>query len=174
MRHAFVEGNRHGTTTADFPAHATGNFGAPLHDLFLHDLTRATVKSDRNDYRLLGARCALGHQRFDPALFAEAGLQRHRAGTLDLPHLLETTQTLGEQQLVKQLWPLLTALASGLAAESKRPPALAGMFRQLSGWVVEIPERVELPDGIRHLAVARGSSKAHEAARTLVEAVEQA
>ena len=174
VRNAFVEGSRHGTTTADFPAHATGSFGAPLHDLFLHDLTRATVNPDRIDDRLLGARCALGHQRFDPALFAEVGLQRHRAGTLDLPHLLETTQALGEQQLVKQLWPLLTALASGLAAEPKRPPALAGMFRQLSGWVVEIPERVELPDGIRHLADARGSSKAHEAARTLVEAVEQA
>ena len=177
VRNAFVEGSRHGTTTANFPAHATGKFGAPLHDLFLHDLTRATAKTDRNsrnDDRLLGARCALGHQRFDPVLFAEAGLQRHRAGTLDLPHLLETTQALGEQQLVKQLWPLLTALASGLAAESKRPPALAGLFRQLSGWVVEIPERVELPDGIRHLAQARGSSKAHEAARTLVEAVEQA
>jgi hypothetical protein len=174
IRNAFAEGSRHGTTTANFPAHATGNFGAPLHDLFLHDLTRATAKTDRNHDRLLGARCALGHQRFDPALFAEAGLRRHRAGTLDLPHLLETTQTLGEQKLVKQLWPLLTALASGLAAEPKRPPALAGLFRQLSGWVVEIPERVELPDGIRHLAVARGSSKAHETARTLVEALEQA
>jgi hypothetical protein len=174
VKTAFVEGSSHGTTTADFPAHATGTFGAPLHDLFLHDLTRATGKADRNSDRLLGARCALGHQRFDPALFAEVGLQRHRAGTLDLPHLLESTQTLGEQQLVKQLWPLLTALASGLAAEPKRPPALAGLFRQLSGWVVEIPERVELPDGIRHLAVARGSSKAHEAARALVEAAEQA
>lgn len=174
VRRAFVDGSRQRTTTANFPAHATGSFGAPLHDLFLHDLTRATVNTDRNDDRLLGARCALGHQRFDPALFAEAGLQRHRAGTLGLPHLLETTQALGEQQLVKQLWPLLTALASSLAAEPKRPPALAGMFRQLSGWVVEIPERVELPDGIRHLAAARGSSKAHEAARTLVAAVEQA
>ncbi len=173
VRNAFVEGSRHGTTTADFPAHASGSFGAPLHDLFLHDLSRATVKSYLKD-QLLGARCALGHQRFDPALFAEVGRQRHRAGTLGLPHLLETTQALGEQQLVKQLWPLLTALASALAAEPRRPPALAGMFRQLSGWVVEIPERVELPDGIRHLAAARGSSKAHEAARTLVEAVEQA
>ena len=139
VRNAFVEGSRHGTTTACFPAHATGTFGAPLHDLFLHDLSRATVKGDRNDDRLLGAHCALGHQRFDPALIAEVGLQRHRAGTLDLPHLLETTQALGEQQLVKQLWPLLTALASGLAAEPKRPPALAGLFRQLSGWVVGIP-----------------------------------
>lgn len=174
VRNAFVEGSRHATATAEFPAHATGIFGAPLHDLFLHDLTGATVKGDRNDDRFLGARCALGHQRFDPALIAEVGLQRHRSGTLDLPRLLESTQALGEQQLVKQLWPLLTALASGLAAEPKRPPALGGMFRQLSGWVVEIPERVELPDGIRHLADARGSSKAHEAARTLVEAVEQA
>ncbi|WP_141014319.1 hypothetical protein [Nocardioides sambongensis] len=174
VRKAFVQGSRQGTTTADFPAHATGSFGVPLHDLFLHDLTRATVGADRNADRLLGARCALGHQRFDAALFAEAGLQRHRAGTLDLPHLLETTQALGEQRLVKQLWPLLTALASSLASEAKRPPALAGMFRQLSGWVVEIPVRVELPDGIRNLAAARGSTKAHEAARTLVAAVEQA
>ncbi|UUZ57970.1 hypothetical protein [Nocardioides sp. B-3] len=174
MKNAFAEGNRHFTTTVDFPAHATGTFGAPLHDLFLYDLTRATVKGDHNDDRLLGARCALGHQRFDPGLIAEVGLQRHRAGTLDLPHLLETTQALGEQQLVKQLWPLLTAPASGPAAEPKRPPAPAGLFRQLSGWVVEIPERVELPDGIRHFAGSRGSSKAHDAARTLVEAVEQA
>ncbi|RLV50737.1 hypothetical protein D9V37_01890 [Nocardioides mangrovicus] len=168
--HAYAGGSGAATTTALFPAHASGRLGPALHDELLRTMARATSYPHGDPLR--GARCAIGHGRVDPVTFLDVGVERYHAGTLDLTHLLASTQALGDDGLLSEIWPLLLPLAGALCAEPRRKPDVGQLLTQLAGWVDEVPDPV-LPESISTLAASKGNTKAHGAARALVAGAER-
>ncbi|MDR7254714.1 hypothetical protein J2X46_003712 [Nocardioides sp. BE266] len=151
------------------PSLAAGRYGVPFHDRLL-----ALLMTVHNQSSFQGSPTLLVLARsgcLEPAAIAAAALGRHEAGTLSLTLLTRTIQRDLEAAL-PALWPLAMAIADALCGAARRPAALAELLRLLTSYAHEVPaEAAVVPPGILALAGAKGSTKAHHAARDLVTAL---
>ena len=94
-------------------------------------------------------------------------------GHLPLARFTESVQWVIERGGLRALWPLALGVADAAAVRTPKPNGLAVLLSSLATYAAEVPvaER-SVPDGLRALAGARGSSKSHAAARSLVAALE--
>ena len=145
-----------------------GSFGLASHDYLLGALVRLDDVRRRD---LLGRLAELiSHARFDAQLAVTAALQRHAAGTLPLPALVQSWGAIFECGGLRGLWPLTLAIAGALCELTPKPTGLQALLRLLTNYAHEVPEPT-IPDGIRVLAGSRGSTRSHVEARALVDAL---
>ena len=153
-----------------FPGLAAGPFGLPLHDRLLSLATPYYNEDKFQAQSTLGDFAA--RARLDPAMAAAAAVGRHEAGTLKLGLLVKTLQRLFPL-VFRGAWPSALAIADALCGVKRKPAQLPDLLRLLSAHAHEVPAELaqDLPATLVALAESRGSTKSHEAARQLVDAL---
>ncbi|MBP6995057.1 MAG: hypothetical protein KBB39_02835 [Phycicoccus sp.] len=152
--------------------HAAGPIGAAVH----HHLARQ-LAHPRLDCRLLTAQAAaeLARQgRLDPAVLRERSLALHAAGRLSLARAVHGWSQLAEQASLEVVWPTWVAVLDAACSAAKKPAGLADLLRVTREYAPGVRGHVPdgwLPESVRALAAARGSSKAAVEARALVESL---
>lgn len=152
--------------------HSAGPIGAAVH----HHLARQ-LAHPRLDSRLLTAQAAaeLARQgRLDPAALQERSLALHAAGRLSLARAVHGWSQLAEQASLEVVWPTWVAVLDAACSATKKPTGLADLLRVTREYAPGVRGHVSdgwLPESVRALAAARGSSKAAVEARALVESL---
>ncbi len=154
------------------PSTATGPLGTPFHDRLLAQLTTVYNRGHSQASSTLVQIARWGS--LNPAAGADAAQGRHEAGTLSLSQLVRELQ-LGLEIALAGLWPTALAIGDALCTVGKRPTHLADLLRLLTAFAHEVPrsERSSIPQGLSTFAASKGTTKAHEAARQLVTALQQ-
>lgn len=94
-------------------------------------------------------------------------------GYLPLAALVVSLGYVFERGALRAMWPLSVEIAAAVCDRPRKPNGLAHLLNTLSGYAHEVPaEHRSVPGPIAALAAERGSSKSHEAARKLVQALQ--
>ena len=154
------------------PSLAAGPLGVPFHDRLLALLTPV---HNQKSFQCLPTLVFLARAgRLEPEAVAAVARGRHESGALGLSLLVKTLQR-GLDATLRGLWPTALAIADALCTVEKRPAQLAELLRLLTTYAHEVPPAAaQPPPGLIALAEAKGSTKAHQAARDLVVALSQA
>ncbi len=153
-----------------FPGLVAGPFGLPLHDRLLALASPYYNEDSFQAHSLLIDFAARG--RLDPEMAAAAAVGRHEAGTLKPALLVKTLQRLFPL-VFRGVWPSALAIADALCGVKRKPTQLPDLLRLLTAHAHEVPAELarEVPVNLVALAESRGSTKSHEAARQLVDAL---
>ena len=154
------------------PSLAADPLGVPFHDRLLALLA---PEHNQKHFQCQSTLVLLARAgRLDPVAAAAAARGRHEAGVLGLSVLVKALQR-GIDETLRGVWPMAIAIADALCTVEKRPAQLAELLRVLTTYAHEVPpEAAHPPPGLVGLAEAKGSTKAHAAARDLVTALRQA
>lgn len=152
-----------------------GTFGVGMHNLAIALTTRlanADHAPEQHRREIVAVLTDLdAHGRLDPALLAEAARGRAAAGTAALTAMCRSWERLVDAGALSVLWPVASAVTSGLCLVTPRPAGLAALLRLLTAMSKDVPDPV-VPQGVRALAESRGTSRSHAEARLLVTSVE--
>ena len=120
----------------------------------------------------------LVHQgRLDPDLLAEravAGLDR---GEISLARIADGLEQVAQISAVSAVWPTWVALMDRSLKAPKKPAGLADLFRTSKPYAAPAAQNLgaaAIPESVRALAAANGSTKAAVEARAVVAAVDSA
>ena len=91
---------------------------------------------------------------------------------LSAPRITPMLVGIAEAEGLAVVWPLLVAMAEGIAAQPKIPGTAAATLEAVLSLLPEVPGPVELPN-VAALAARRGTSKAVTLARRIVEELKQ-
>lgn len=150
------------TDQLGFVVGAPGPVGPAVH----HHLARL-LGHPRTDCRAIAAEGVLvlmTEGRFDPELFRDRSVALFDAGRLPLARTASAWEQVIHGGGLEQLWPTVHSVLDRACTAPRKPSGLAELLRTVRPYV----GAGRLPDGVRTLAAARGSSKAHVEARALV------
>ena len=109
----------------------------------------------------------------DPEVTVPPAVGWLEGGHLPLARFTESVQWVVERGGLRAMWPLALGVGDAAAVRTPKPNGLAVLLGSLADYAPEVPvtER-KVPDGLRVLAAAKGSTKSHAAARSLVAQLE--
>ncbi len=136
----------------------------------------ATLCHADEDHRLLAVEAALtlmGRGLWRPEDYTACCAHMLADGVLRLGRLTHAWEQLILAGGLQLLWPTAIVVAGAASAADRKPPGLADLLGLLRRYVAAVPH-AEVPETVRALAAARGSSKAKVEAAAFVEAASRA